>query len=96
MGRINTASCAILLILAGTAAVAKSPATEDGGELMPVVRLSPAVRSTDRDAGFYQAIPCRELGAAEARAPAEKEHLSARKQACLEQYRQFAPRSFQP
>ena len=72
-----------------------SAAPEPADDELPIIRLSPAVRESDRGADFYQRVPCRELGTADVRTDAERAHLDARKQQCLEKYRQFAPRSFQ-
>ncbi len=91
MGRISVVYTAILLGL--SAPLPATPVSAD--DELPVVRLSPVVRESERGADFYQRIPCRELGTADVRTDAERAHLDARKQQCLEKYRQFAPRSFQ-
>ncbi len=91
MRRISAVYTAILL--GSSASLPAAPETAD--DELPIVRLSPAVRESDRGADFYQRIPCRELGAADVRTDAERAHLDARKKQCLEKYRQFAPRSFQ-
>lgn len=91
MGRISAVYTAILLGLSTSLPAAPETADDE----LPIVRLSPAVRESDRGADFYQRIPCRELGTADVRTDAERAHLDARKQQCLEKYRQFAPRSFQ-
>lgn len=91
MGRISAVYTAILLGLSTSLPAAPETADDE----LPIVRLSPAVRESDRGADFYQRIPCRELGTADVRTDAERAHLDVRKQQCLEKYRQFAPRSFQ-
>lgn len=91
MGRISAVYTAILLGLSTSLPAAPETADDE----LPIVRLSPAVRESDRGADFYQRIPCRELGTADVRTDVERAHLDARKQQCLEKYRQFAPRSFQ-
>ena len=91
MGRISAVYTAILLGLSTSLPAAPETADDE----LPIVRLSPAVRESDRGADFYQRVPCRELGTADVRTDAERAHLDARKQQCLEKYRQFAPRSFQ-
>ena len=91
MGRISAVYTAILLSLSSQICAAPETSSDE----LPVVRLTPAIRETDRGADFYQRIPCRELGAADVRTDTERAHLDARKRECLEKYRQFAPRSFQ-
>jgi hypothetical protein len=91
MGRISAVYTAILLGLSTSLPAAPETADDE----LPIVRLSPAVRESDRGADFYQRVPCRELGTADVRTDAERAHLDVRKQQCLEKYRQFAPRSFQ-
>ncbi|MAY35993.1 MAG: hypothetical protein CMN84_07835 [Spongiibacteraceae bacterium] len=91
MGRISAVYTAILLGFSTSLPAAPETADDE----LPIIRLSPAVRESDRGADFYQRVPCRELGTADVRTDAERAHLDARKQQCLEKYRQFAPRSFQ-
>lgn len=70
-------------------------ASDDQGEL-PVVKLSPSVRDISHDESAFQQIPCRELGSVVAKDEGERHLLNKRKKTCLEQFRAFAPRSFQP
>lgn len=89
IGRICVVSSLIALLFSPALV-----ASDAGGEL-PVVKLSPEVRELPRDARYFQSIPCRELHSVEARSEEEQRHLDTRKDACLDQFRAFAPRSFQ-
>lgn len=90
MGRICTVSSLIGLLFTPLVMAGN---TQDE---LPVVKLSPTVREAARDPAYFQRIPCRGLGAVEARDEQQKRYLNDRRQACLEQLRAFAPRSFQP
>ena len=87
-----------LLPLTGLAIDDAHPATEQSSpvEALPVVRLSPQIREQNRDRSYYQQLDCRQLGQADARTDHEKQWLEERKGACLDRYRAFSPKSFQP
>lgn len=66
-----------------------------GADSLPVVRLSPQIRESDRGRSYYESIACTDLAQADVRSEQEKRWLEERKNSCLERYRVFSPRSFQ-
>ncbi|AMO68478.1 hypothetical protein DOK_10532 [gamma proteobacterium BDW918] len=58
---------------------------------LPVVKLSPQIRSGAAGIQAYTDLACEELAGVNAESAAQQRALAARKQQCLEQYRQFIP-----
>ncbi len=58
---------------------------------LPVVKLSPQIRSGATGIEAYTDLACEELAGVNAESAAQQRALAARKQQCLEQYRQFIP-----
>ncbi|WP_373090160.1 hypothetical protein [Zhongshania sp.] len=58
---------------------------------LPVVKLSPQIRSGAVEAQAYTDLACEELAGVNAESAAQQRALAIRKQQCLEQYRQFIP-----
>ncbi len=58
---------------------------------LPVVKLSPQIRSGATGIQAYTDLACEELAGVNAESAAQQRALAARKQQCLEQYRQFIP-----
>ncbi|WP_372747564.1 hypothetical protein [Litorivivens sp.] len=94
IGRMCTVSGLVGLLFASLATAGERVQGREAE--LPVTKLSPVTRSDDRGTDYYQAISCRELGSADAKTPQEIAYLDARKRDCVERYRAFAPRSFQP
>jgi len=66
-------------------------AEEDVELELPVVKLSPQIRSGAPGIQAYTDLACEELAGVNAESAAQQRALAARKQQCLEQYRQFIP-----
>ena len=58
---------------------------------LPMVKLSPQIRSGAAGIQAYTDLACEELAGVNAESAAQQRALAARKQQCLEQYRQFIP-----
>ena len=59
---------------------------------LPVVKLSPQVRSSPPQGEAYSEMDCEQLSrTTQAQTAAEQRTLADRKNHCLEQYRQFIP-----
>ncbi|MFT5034141.1 MAG: hypothetical protein ACI89D_001645 [Bermanella sp.] len=83
----------LMLFGEGLAANEQDPdaAQRSEGDALPVVKLSPHMREQDRGL----TLDCRQLAQGDARSEPEKQWLEERKNACLERYRAFSPRSDQ-
>ncbi len=58
---------------------------------LPVVKLSPQIRSSAAQNEDYPELGCEQLSGVKAESAAQQRALAARKQQCLQQYRQFIP-----
>ena len=58
---------------------------------LPVVKLSPQIRSSVAQGEEYSALGCEQLSSVKAESAAQQRALATRKQQCLQQYRQFIP-----
>ncbi|WP_373079323.1 hypothetical protein [Zhongshania sp.] len=58
---------------------------------LPVVKLSPQIRSSAPQGEAYADLDCAQLSGVKAESAVQQRALAARKQQCLEQYRQFIP-----
>jgi hypothetical protein len=58
---------------------------------LPVVKLSPQIRSDAAPGQAYTDLACEELAGVKAESAVQQRALATRKQQCLEQYRQFIP-----
>ncbi|QQD19909.1 hypothetical protein I6N98_08780 [Spongiibacter nanhainus] len=83
-----------LLVVAMTASAQSSSSQGDEEQPLPVVKLSPAVRSEVIDP--YAELPCRKLGTVSPDTEVQREALKRRSKACLKAHEAFLPSATAP
>ena len=83
-----------LAMTAMTALAQLSSSQGDDEQPLPVVKLSPAVRSEVIDP--YAELPCRELGTVSPDTEVQREALKRRSKACLKAHEAFLPSATAP
>lgn len=78
-----------LAMTAMTASAQPASSQGDGEQPLPVVKLSPTVRSEAIDP--YADLPCKALGTVSPETEAEREALRRRSKACLKAHKAFIP-----